>query len=247
MPNEIELPAHQSSSWNEAYCRFRDEYRYLNTFFYLFLTGKEKLQEHLKDQINKHDEGKVTQGEPLDYMMGVVTHVYSRSKFKGVNVARSDAVKMASDFSGFLSIVSKHCIISAHRSVVDYSFDLLHELYNQGHIEFEDKVKEAVFSRRMRPAKLNSLLEDCKIPISTENHILDQWRWLAELRNCIEHNGSLATKEFISFADEIELKLGEPIPTGPKEVGEALALIEEICQSMNQKTHTQYYFSPKNV
>lgn len=241
MPEGIESLVYPYSSWNEAYRKFRDEYRYLNTFFYLFLTGKENIQEHLKAQIAKHDEGKVERGESLDYAMGVVTHAYSRSKFKGVHVARSDAVQMVADFGGFLSIVSKHCVVAAHRAVVDYSFDLLRELHKEGYIEFEEKVRESVFSQRIRPAKLSSLLEDCNIPIATENHALMQWRWLAELRNCIEHNGSRATTDFTSLVSELEIEAGDPIPIGPKEVGEALALVEEICSAMNQKAHAQYY------
>lgn len=246
MPEGIESLAYPYSSRNEAYRKFREEYRYLNTFFYLFLTGKENIQEHLKAQIAKHDEGKVERGEPLDYVMGVVTHVYSRSEFKGVHVARSDAVQMVANFGGFLSIVSKHCVIAAHRAVVDYFFDLLRELYKEGHIELEEKIKESVLSQRIRPAKLSSLLEECNIPIATENHVLTQWRWLAELRNCIEHNGSRATTDFTLLVSELEIEAGNPIPIGPKEVGEALALAVEICSAMNQKAHAQYYSTKRS-
>ena len=95
MPEGIGSLVYPYSSWNEAYRKFRDEYKYLNTFSYLFLTGKDNLQEHLKAQIAKNDEGKVERGEPLDYAMGVVTHAYSRSKFKGVHVARSDRITLS--------------------------------------------------------------------------------------------------------------------------------------------------------
>ena len=62
-----------------------------------------------------------------------------------------------------------------------------------------------------------------------------QFKALVVTRNVIEHNDGLVNEEYLRLRYEAGVNIGDPAPTGPKEVGEALAIAECLSDSINQR------------
>jgi hypothetical protein len=235
---EVGAPAYEGH--NSAHRKFFSEFKYLNAYYYLFLSAKAKLQAHLLDAIAHADRIAREQGRTQARALGVVTHAISRSQFQAVVVPRPDAAAMAANFDGFLDAVSKHCIIASHRALVDYVYDLLLEIDSSGQLAISDEDRDAVKGRSARPNRLLKSLTALGIPLTVTPDLERRIRFLAESRNCLEHNAGLVTPEWCKHADGYALSPGDQVPTSSKEVGGSLAVVETVVRSLNLRACEKY-------
>jgi hypothetical protein len=114
------------------------------------------------------------------------------------------------------------------------------ELVTHQHVLATRDVVKALQERNLKPARMSKLLADAGLPLTDDHESLRRLRVLAELRNCLEHNVGNATAEFLAFVPQQSLGVGDLIPVGPKEVGEALAVIEAVASSLNRRSRILY-------
>jgi hypothetical protein len=58
---------------NEAHRRFREEFKYLNAFYYLFLSGRKLLEEHLRKNVAESDARAMADHGHLQYVLELTT------------------------------------------------------------------------------------------------------------------------------------------------------------------------------
>jgi hypothetical protein len=240
-PNhDLEAGAPAYEGHNAAHRKFFAEFKYLNAYYYLFLSAKGTLQTHLANAVEQADRIAREQGRAEARALGVVTHAKSNTQFQVVLVPRPDAAAMAANFDGFLHTVSTHCVIACHRSLIDYAYDLLCEIDGSGQLAIPKDDRDAVRARSARPNRLLKALSTLGIPLTTTSDLERRIRLLAESRNCLEHNDGLATSEWCKHADGYALKPGDQLPISSKEVGESLAVVETVVRSLNLRACKKY-------
>ncbi len=104
-----------------SHAKFREKFKYANALYYLIVTGKDRLREHLAAELGKRRT-------ELPYILGMVTHVVSQTEMALVTIHSTDAQAMIDDFDQFIATHDRQCIISAHRMGLDFALDLLEEL-----------------------------------------------------------------------------------------------------------------------
>lgn len=149
---EVGAPAYEGH--NSAHRKFFSEFKYLNAYYYLFLSAKDKLQAHLVDAVDHADRIARDHGCTEARALAVVTHAISSTQFQTVVVPRADAAVMAANFDGFLDTVSKHCIVASHRSLIDYAYDLLLEIDRLEKLAIAAEDRNAVRARSAPPIRL---------------------------------------------------------------------------------------------
>ncbi len=238
---------HEFEAWdpsyvghNAAHRKFLAEFKYLNCYYYLFFSAKDELQTHLAYAVEDADRIAREQGRVKARALGIITHVISNTQLQVVEVPRPDAATMAANFDGFLQTVSKHCVIASHRSLIDYTYDLLSEIDSSAQLLISEDDRDAVRARSMRPKKLLNLLSTLGIPFTTTSDMERRIRLLAESRNCLEHNDGLATPEWCKHADGYTLNAGDQVPIGSKEVGESLAIVNTVVRLLNLRACEKY-------
>ncbi len=220
---------------NAAHQAFRQEFKYLNAMYYLIVTGKDSLQQHLGREVADAERRAQLRGKDGKYALGVVTHVISASQIQGVHVSKSDAEAMVGNFDGFIDLLNRHCVIAAHRIMVDFTNDLLIELDKDSLISISPLAKAKLHNRRLNPSDLAKQFKNICEPIHTNPNELHRLRLLGETRNLLEHNGGRATKEYVRLLEGASLAVGDPVRITAKEVGEAFALVESTAASLNRR------------
>src|SRR5262245_46404310 len=176
---EVDVGAPAYQGLNAAHRSFFSEFKYLNAFYYLFVSAKDKLRLHLESAVADADRGARERGRPEALALCVVTHPISNTQFQAVVVPRADAAMMATDFDGFLRTVSRHCIVATHRLLIDYVFDLLLEIDNTSQLAIQEEDRDAIHARRASPKVLTRVLEVLGIPITTSSDLERRIRLLA--------------------------------------------------------------------
>ena len=174
---------------NRAHRRFRQEFKYLNALYYLILSGKDILREHLQLQMAQADRDAAATRSTDGYALTIVTNVISKTQFQGISVAKPDAETMLRDFDGFIDLLNRHSIIAAHRAIVDFATDLLIELEEEeSRITIAPSVNRDLHQRRLQPSKLAEQFERINEPIHEDSNQMQRLRLLGEMRNLLEHN-----------------------------------------------------------
>jgi hypothetical protein len=220
---------------NSAHKAFRQEFKYLNALYYLIASAKDRLQEHLQRAMANAEAAAAARGRDGKYALGIVTHAISASQFQGVCVPKSDAEAMVQNFDGFIDLVSRHCVIAAHRAIIDFATDLLLELEQRSLISIAPTVQANLHQRRLRPAELAKQFTQIGEPIHTDPNELQRLHLLGETRNLLEHNDGRATKEYVQLVGDPTLTVGYLVRITGKEVGEAFALIQSTAASLNRR------------
>lgn len=237
---EIDVGAPAYEGINAAHRNFFGEFKYLNALYYLFVSAKDKLRAHLESAVANADRAARELGRPQARALGLVTHAISNTQFQGVVVPRTDAAAMAADFDGFIRSVSKHCITGSHRLLIDYVYDLLLEIDGTGRMAVSEKERNAIRNRSARPSALAKWLATAGVPLTTTPELEGRVRFLAESRNCLEHNAGVATAELCKYAHSYALHPGDEVPVGSREVGESLAIVEAVARSLNVRACKKY-------
>ena len=214
---------------NRSHLKFRDRYGYLNALYYLVVSCRENLESRLRNDLQKPGVA-----------FGVVTHGISRTQFQGVFVHKTDAQKMAEDFSGFISIFQCQTIVSAYRALATYFSEFFLELADAALVKLSDGQVRRLREGFMSTKKLGELYNGIGIPITSTNHEDRQLRALVATRNVIEHNDGLINDEYLRLTDISGLSVGDLAPAGYKEVGEALAIAEWLADSVNKRGLSQW-------
>src|SRR5262245_24483343 len=142
---------------------------------------------------------------------------------------------MVQNFDRFIDLVSRHCVIAAHRAIIDFATDLLLELEQKSLISIAPAVKANLHQRRLRPAELAKLFTQLGEPIHTDPNGLQRLHLLGETRNLLEHNDGRTTKEYVQLAGDPTLAVGDLVRIKGKEVGDAFALIQSTTASLNRR------------
>ena len=221
---------------NDAHKAFRQEWKYLNALYYLVVSGKDVLREHLKSQMANAEATATARGTDGKYALGLVTHGISTSQFRFIGVRGSDAKTMVNNFHGFIDTLSRHCVIAAHRLIVDYANDLLIELDRLALITtISPSVKSDLHQRTLRPAELATQFKKIGEPISLDKNDSQRLHLLGETRNLLEHNNGRVTEKYRRLVWDPSLSAGDPVHITSKEVGEAFVLIETTAESLNTR------------
>lgn len=59
---------------NSAHKAFRQEFKYLNALYYLIVSAKDRLHEHLKRAMANAEDAAEARGKDRKYALGIVTH-----------------------------------------------------------------------------------------------------------------------------------------------------------------------------
>jgi hypothetical protein len=98
-----------------SHAKFRERFKYVNALYYLIVTGKDLLREHLATQPRNGKRQASELGRPpgWSHILGVVTNPISQTQFEAVMVHSTDAEAMVEDFDRFIATHERQCIISA--------------------------------------------------------------------------------------------------------------------------------------
>lgn len=142
---------------------------------------------------------------------------------------------MVQDFDGFIDLIGRHCVIAAHRAIVNFANNLLLELDLGRLIPMSPLEREQLQQRRFSPADLVKQFEKIGESIHNETNGARPLQVLGETRNLLEHNNGIVTPEYRRLVAEASFSVGDPVRITSKEVGEAFVLIESTAASLNQR------------
>jgi len=63
---------------------------------------------------------------------------------------------------------------------------------------------------------------------------------LESTRHVVEHNNSIVNQVFLNRNPMTTLHLGQRIPVGPEQIGEAIALVETLSEDLNKRAVMKY-------
>jgi len=220
MPSKI--PARHYVGPNHAHRMFVERYRFLNALYYLIVSNKPLLKNNLLEA-----------SKTPDSVVGVVTHAISKTQFQGVFVPANEAREMAEDFGSFLSVLQHQTIVTAYRYFVDFCMDLLDEIGSAPDAALSEKLVSRLRERFMNLEHIRVAFQDeLGVTIYGEPGDESRLNLLLATRNSIEHADCRVTKEYLRLANS-GLSIGDPVPAGPKEAGEAPALVEHLAKHLN--------------
>ncbi len=225
----VDIPRNTYSGPNLSHTRFSLQYRYLNALYYLVVSNKKVLADNLKSA-----------SQTPDSLIGVVTNAISNMQFQGVFVPANDARNMADDFSGFLDVLNRQTISSSYRALSDYLIDQLIELRDVAGAQYEDKISVRLEERFLTLEHIIEAYKQIGFELYSEQEDSNRMNWLVATRNVIEHNDSKVNKEYLRLTGNKNLSIGDVAPSGMKEAGEALSLVEHIAQSSNQRVLSRW-------
>ena len=219
----MNFPSKPYAGPNNSHKIFRKEFVYLNALYYLLISCKDTLHQKLIHDLREQWLAK-----------GIVTHGISKTQFQVVTVYRKDAKKMASNFDGFVKVFNQQVFVSSHRALINYLHDILIELSNSKLIKLKEKDLEQLLDFRLSPKSLLKIINELGVNIASDEVELRQLKRVSATRNIIEHNSRKVNSEFIKLTG-YDLNIGDEVPIGSKELGEALAITEHAVQYVNRQ------------
>lgn len=230
------------SGQTRSHARFRERFKFANALYYLHVTGSAVLRTHLQEQLAIAKRTALEQGRPAGWpsILCVVTNPISRTQFEAAVVHSLDAEEMIRDFGQFTATIQRQCIVSAHRMFVNLALDLLQELLGQGLIFLPSALDEKIQSRFIRPKILHKTWKQIGVPLSATAKGDNNLQRLAELRNVIEHNDEKANPIYCKLYPEHQLKVGDPVPVGNREVGRAFNLVSSLGDDLDRRTYARW-------
>jgi len=220
MPAKI--PTRHYVAPNHAHRTFIKKYRFLNALYYLIVSNQRVLKAKLLEAT-----------KTPNLAVGVVTHPISKTQFQGVFVPANDAREMAHDFGSFLTVLQHQAIATTYRYFVDFCMDLLEEIVAARGEDLSEKLQVRLRERFMNLDHIRGAFQgELGIAIYAESTDESRLDFLLATRNCIEHSDCKATKEYLRLVGA-SIAIGDPIPAGPKEVGDALSLVEHLASHIN--------------
>ena len=220
----VNIPRNTYSGPNASHIRFSQNYRYLNALYYLIVSNKEVLATNLKKA-----------SQTPNSVIGVVTNPISNTQFQGVLVPANDAKNMANNFPGFIAVLNKQTISSSYRALSDYLIDQLIELKDEVGLKYDQKISGRLEERFLTMDHIKKAYEQIGFDLCTDPQDDRRMNWLVATKNIIEHNDSKINKEYLRLTGDGALDIGDVAPTGAKEAGEALSLVEHVAQSLNKR------------
>lgn len=225
----VNIPRNTYSGPNNSHIRFSQQYRYLNALYYLIVSNKEVLATNL-----------TRASQTPDSVIGVVTNAISKTQFQGVFVPANDAKEMANNFPGFLAVLNKQTISSSYRALSDYLIDQLIELRDVVGLKYDQKISVRLEERFLTLDHIKTAYKQIGFELYADPEDDRRMNWLVATKNVIEHNDSKVNKEYLRLTGNSALNIGDVAPTGTKEAGEALSLVEHVAQSSNQRILSQW-------
>ena len=220
-----------------SHAKFREKFKYANALYYLIVSGKDLLREHLATELRNAKREALKQGRPPGWpqVLCIVTNPISRTQFEAVMVHSTDAKAMVKDFDPFIATHIRQSIISAHRMMVDLELDLLEELLDQRLIDLPDDLVKQVRSRFIKPIKLSRAWDDLGVPVAATDDVETSLKQLSELRNVIEHNDENATALYCKLYPEYGLSPGDKVPVGSREVGHSFSVVNHVAEILDRR------------
>ena len=220
-----------------SHAKFREKFKYANALYYLIVSGKDLLREHLETALRNGKREALEQGRPSGWphLLCIVTNAISRTQFEAVLVHSTDGRAMVEDFDQFIATHIRQCIISAHRMMVDLELDLLEELLDKSLIDLPDELVGKVRSRFIKPIKLSRAWDDLGVPVAATDDVEASLKQLSELRNVIEHNDENATALYCKLYPEYGLSPGNKVPVGSREVGHSFSVINHVAEALDRR------------
>ena len=220
---------------NGAHKSFRQEFKYLNALYYLIVSAKDVLRQDLQRTMKEAEVLSALHGKDGKYAFGMVTHPISTTQCQFISVAEPEARTMVQNFDGFIDLLGRHCVIAAHRAIMNFANNLLLELDLGSLISISPLVRKTLQRRRLRPAELAKQFEKIGEPIHNETNGTRPLQLLGETRNLLEHNNGKVTERYRRLVADASFSVGNPVRITSKEVGEAFALVESTAASLNQR------------
>ncbi len=216
---------------NLAHRRYREKFLWLNGVCYLLHAGEERILTYLKEKIADTEKERPP-GEA--YSLGVVT-AGGNDWVQGIHISRGELHSKVSDFDGFLALVQRQTIISAHRTSVDFCFELLTDLLECKAIELDEKVRRKIEIRSLTPKELVKVYRDIDLPITETAEMQTQMHLLSIVRNLLEHRDGRIDADYIRVAQIPSIKIGDEIPIKSQQAGTALDLIDHVINTLNMR------------
>lgn len=91
----------------------------------------------------------------------------------------------------------------------------------------------------MSSKRIIQIFDTIDINVASDNLELQQLKKLGATRNVIEHNNGKVNSEYLTLTG-YDLKIGDQVLAGSKEVGEGLAITEHIAQQVNIQTVSKW-------
>jgi hypothetical protein len=218
---------------NASHRNFRERFLCLNTSTFLLHTSQSQLRQTLIDQLHAMAS---RHGNFAEYAMGVITaaeKVDDNVRLRGLHVAKDDAWYVADNTKGFLDLVQRQALVSAHRIMVDYCFDLVAELIAIQALTVGDDVHRKICDRNLSISQLPKLLTSAGVWFPVESDLPSRLHLLAETRNCIEHDGGLASDIWPKLAGRTDVQVGAPLPISADMVSDALDHVDAAANLIN--------------
>ena len=106
---------------NGAHRSFRQEFKYLNALYYLIVSAKDLLRQHLERSMKHAEVDAALRGQDGKYVLGMVTHSIFTTQFQAICVSEPDARAIVQHFDEFIELLGRHCVIAAHRAIVNFA------------------------------------------------------------------------------------------------------------------------------
>ena len=241
LPNDLSHSLNPKIWPTGSHRRFREKYLYLNGACCLLHLAKEELHTALVRQI-RHVERNA--GPFNAYTIGMVTAAAEAgdglASVSGFHMAKSEAWRIAGNMSEFLAVVQRQTIVGANRIMIDYCFDLIHELDKGGVLQLPAARMKPLRSRRADRPDLMAALRDIGLPLARDKETEGRLELFALTRNAIEHNDGKVTKNWLRYSKRTDLSVGDRIPFTSEMASDALDLVDHLVNALNAEAFKRH-------
>lgn len=229
------VPLRHYTAPNHAHKVFIERFRFLNALYYPVVSSKNVLRQELVDATQIPES-----------VVGVVTHAVDTRQFQGVFVPSNDATAMANDFESFLDVLQKQTIVTAYRYFADFCMDLLADIVKINGSTLPQKLQTRLEERFMNLEHIKLAFQDHPgVAVCSSDDEQASLNCLLATRNGIEHADCRVDREYLRLTGT-NLHIGDVIPAGSKEAGEALAIVEHLVQALNERCLSKWSLAPSS-
>jgi len=226
---------------NKAHQQFVQKMTNEKVFVYLIMENKDSLFASFQEKIDDARQRSIKMGS-CEFSIGIITKVISPTQLKGITIRPNESTLIVEDFAQFESQVYGKAFAEIHRIFVDYQIDLYREIVQKcpsmqerDNLSYKGPRQDAFEEIGLR------ILPGKDIGGSTSKDLETRLHALECTRHLIEHSSGIVDERFLKLNPGTPLSIGQRIPVGPEQIGEAIALIETLAEDLNKRAVQKYH------
>ncbi len=247
---------------NAAHQTFKREIVNAKVLLFQIRGARDQLRQNFEEKINN-----ARKSATRSFSIGMVTEVFSRSKFRALNIPHNEADLVVKDYDSLETQFNALLYIDLQRILETYLLDLYAEivrkkpraLISNRTVTFEEVLKATDLIELLLEKQLTSLshsdrenfekqFEDMGLPIvgretspqEGRDFLTNEFVLLWSVRNILQHSHGIVNALFLRKAHGSGYKLGDQIVIDTTKLGRAFVAVESIADDLNKRAIDKY-------